>query len=150
LHHSHMSYITNILLREYLLALIIVNNVDLVPYNKSRMLFVFTFLDVYSVLDVRLSSTILLIVIKHLLVVLSLRILLLDSSSNVFFLVATYYDGIVALIYHSRIWTRAWLLQLTHTETQGVILMSFVALFNRMINISRIVVIYHISLQKIG
>ena len=145
-----MSYITNILLREYLLALIIVNNVDLVPYNKSRMLFVFTFLDVYSVLDVRLSSTILLIVIKHLLVVLSLRILLLDSSSNVFFLVATYYDGIVALIYHSRIWTRAWLLQLTHAETQGIILMSFVALFNRMINISRIVVIYHISLQKIG
>lgn len=79
--------------------------------------------------------------------------ILLDSSSNVlsFFLVATYYDAIVALIQGSRIWTRALLLQLTHTETQGVILvMIFVALFNRLVNISLIVVIYHISLQEIG
>ena len=100
LHHSHMSDITNILLREYLLALIIVNDIDLVPHNKSRMLFVLTFLNVYAVLDVRLTlpSTILLIEIKHLLMVLSLSILLLKTSSDVFFLVATYYDARVALI----------------------------------------------------
>ena len=100
MHHSHMSDITNILLREYLLALIVVNDIDLVPHNKSRMLFVLTFLNVYAVLDVRLTlpSTILLIEIKHLLMVLSLSILLLETSSDVFFLVATYYDARVALI----------------------------------------------------
>lgn len=94
-----MSDITNILLREYLLALIVVNDIDLVPHNKSRMLFVLTFLNVYAVLDVRLTlpSTILLIEIKHLLMVLSLSILL-KTSSDVFFLVATYYDARIALI----------------------------------------------------
>lgn len=92
-----MSYITNILLGEYLLALIVVNDINLVPHNKSRMLLVLTFLNIYAVLDVRLtlSSTILLIEIKCLLV---LSILLLETSSNVFFLVATYYDARVALI----------------------------------------------------
>lgn len=146
LHHSHMSDITNVLLREYLLALIVVNDIDLVPYNKSRMLFVLPFLDIYAVVW---ASTILLIEIKHLLILMVLSLgILLNSSSYVvlhsFFLVTTYYDAIViALIQGSRIWTRALLLQLTHTETQGVILMllSFVALFNRMVNISLIVVI---------
>ena len=108
-----MSYVANILLRENLLTLIVVNDIDLVSHNECRMLFVLPFLDINTALNIwiTLSSTVLLIEVKHL-ITLAIRILLLKASSDVFFLVATYYDTIIALIQRSSldIWTRSLLL----------------------------------------